>query len=456
MYSIKTRLASLAGTTAIGLVAAWTSASAEPQSAQTPQSAAPTLSAAPALPTPIAYPYSNTYGVTQTAAAGQQLAAAPVEQVAATGLSDSQRLDNLERTVEQLNEIVNEQTAAQQKAQKKEEDGWWNNTKISGRMYYDLSYIDNKSNGVRQSNSGTGFDIKRFYVGIDHQFNHTFSADITTDFTFDSTTKATQVFIKKAYLDANLDPALDIRLGSTDLPWIPFVEDVYGYRYIENTLIDRTKFGTSADWGVHAKGMFANGLLNYAFSVVDGAGYKNPDIGNHTNTMDFEGRVNLDWNDFILAVGGYAGKLGNDKAGTTTHHTATRFDALAAYVNHQIHAGIEYFEASDFNNVTTVTSDSSDGVSVFASYEFVPRWAVFGRYDFVKPTRDTDSNLTDNYYNVGLEFSPTKIVDFALVYKHDHAGDGNLSTSNGTIGGPTSTTGSGNYDEVGLFGQFKW
>ncbi len=95
MISNKTRLASLAGTTAISLVAAWTSASAEPQTAQAPQSVAP------AVPAPIAYPYSNAYGVIQMAAA---------DQPAAAGMSDSQRLDNLERTVQQLNDIVNGQS----------------------------------------------------------------------------------------------------------------------------------------------------------------------------------------------------------------------------------------------------------------------------------------------------------------------------------------------------------
>lgn len=373
---------------------------------------------------------------------------------------ETQRIENLERTVRQLNGIVDAQAAEQQKTQeetqKKLEAGWWNKTSISGRSYYDLSYINNSASGSRQSNSGTGFDIKRFYVSIDHKFNDIFSADITTDFTLDTgPAAATQLFIKKAYLEANLDPALDIKLGSADLPWVPFLEDVYGYRYIENVPIDRTKFGTSADWGVHAKGKFADGLLNYAVSVVNGAGFKNPDIGAHTNTMDFEGRVDLDWRDFVLAVGGYVGKLGKDKTGTTTFHTASRFDALAAYVSGPVRVGVDYFEATDFNNVTTIASDQAVGVSPFASYQFAPKWGVFGRYDFVQPNKNTNPDLKDNYFNVGVAYSPTKIVDFALVYKRDRAGDGSLSTSNGTIGGLTRTT-SGTYDEVGIFGQFRW
>ncbi|MGB8273976.1 MAG: hypothetical protein WCF16_01760 [Alphaproteobacteria bacterium] len=362
----------------------------------------------------------------------------------------SQRLDNLERTVTQINEILN-----QQQAKSTAPSGWWTDTKISGRMFYDLTYIEHKRSGVRQDSSGPGFDIKRFYLGIDHRFDDTFSANITTDFLYDSTAGATQLFIKKAYLDMNLAPEIDVRFGSTDLPWVPFVEDIYGYRYVEAILIDRTKFGTSADWGVHAKGKLANGLIHYAVAAVNGAGYKHPFTGAHTNVMDFEGRVDLDWNNFILAVGGYVGKLGKDVDSVATPHTANRFDAIAAYKTEQVALGVEYFIANDWNNVTSVTSDQAEGVSVFGSYKFAPMWAVFTRYDYMEPNQDTNSSLNDNYFNVGITYSPAKIVDFSLAYKHEWADHGNLSTANGTIGGLTTMT-DGTYDEAGVWARFRW
>jgi len=375
-----------------------------------------------------------------------------------------EQLAGVARADDEQNSSGQEKVATDVKKQQKElaeiksnsASGWWNDTKISGRMYSNLSYVQNERSGATQSNNGPGFDVKRFYVSIDHKFNDTFAADVTTDFTYDSTTKATQLFLKKAYLDININPAFDLRLGSTDLPWIPFVEGIYGRRYVENVIVDRTKFGTSADWGVHANGKLANGLVNYAVSVVNGAGYKNPNALGHTNSMDFEGRVSLNLDKFVLATGGYVGKLGKDVEGTSTPHTATRFDALAAYVGDPLRVGVEYFRAWDWMNVASTTSDSSEGVSAFGSYAFAPQWAVFGRYDYVMPTKDTNNNLEDNYFNVGLEYSPAKIVDFSLVYKRDHAAGGFLSTSNGTIGSLSATSGTGTYDEVGLFSRFRW
>jgi hypothetical protein len=332
--------------------------------------------------------------------------------------------------------------------------GWWDDTKISGRMYYNFSYVDSDRNHVDGTGNGTSFEIKRFYVGIDHTFDKTFSANVTTDFTYDSTVGATQLYIKKAYLQAKLDDAFTVRLGSADLPWIPFAEGVYGYRYVENTIADRTKFGTSADWGIHMLGKFYDGLLDYQFSVVNGSGYKKT---TRSKGMDFEGRVGLHYEGFTLGVGGYVGKLGAQK-GTETHHTAGRFDAIAAYKYEGLNVGVEYFYAENYTQVTSQTASHATGVSPFVSYTFTPQWKVFGRYDYVKPYSDTArKDFKNNYYNIGVTYSPAKIVDFSLVYKHDGGSDGYFKTSNGTIGGDAFATGNdGNYNEFGLFGRLRW
>lgn len=351
------------------------------------------------------------------------------------------------------NALMHASKSEDKAAQSSSSSGWWDNTKVSGRMYYDTTNISSRRSAKDQSNSGYGFDIKRFYVGIDHKFSDMFSGNITTDFTYDSGAGATQIYIKKAYLDAKINKALDLRFGSTDLPWIPFVEGVYGYRYVENTLIDRLKFGTSADWGIHAKGKLGIGNLEYAASIMNGAGYKHPGV--HSDTVDFEGRISDNWNNIILAFGGYVGKLGKDTVGSVTPHTASRFDALAAYKTSKITLGFEYMYADNWTTVTSTAKDTAEAFSVFASYKFMPQWAVFGRYDYAKPSQKLMPKLDDNYFNFGVAYSPTKIVDFSLVYKRDDAGWGSLKTSNGTIGGLT-TAGKGVYSEVGLWGRLRW
>ncbi len=141
-------------------------------------------------------------------------------------------------------------------------------------------------------------------------------------------------------------------------------------------------------------------------------------------------------------------------------HTATRLDALVGYKNKLFNVGGEYFHAKNWNNVTTVAQDKADGYSVFGNVNFMPKWSVFGRYDWVKPDKLSNPNLKDHYYNVGVQWEPVKIVDLALVYKRDNVDNGLLSTQNGTIGGanPTGSLigGHGTYNEIGLFGQLRF
>jgi hypothetical protein len=282
----------------------------------------------------------------------------------------------------------------------------------------------------------------------------------STDVTYDGTTKASQVFVKKAYLQAKLDDALIVRIGSADMPWIPFAEDVYGYRFVENTLSDRAKFGTSADWGVHVLGKFADGMINYQVSAVSGAGYKTAfSTVLRPKHPDVEGRVGLDYMGFTLAVGGYWGDLGAMNS-ATIYNDATRFNAIAAYKIDGFKVGIEYFTASNFSSsyVTSPTTSHATGYSPFASYQFTPEWSVFGRYDYVKPFSETGkSGFHNDYFNIGINYEPTKIVDFALVYKNDAGYNGSFGDQNGTIGGTAFAPGNdGHYNEIGLFGQLRW
>jgi len=342
---------------------------------------------------------------------------------------------------------------------------WAADTKISGRMYFNISSITADNLAGTQVEKDGGFQIKRFYVGIDHKFNDVFAGNITVDVDNVAGTAGNLVgkglYVKKAFLQAKLSKALDIRLGSDDMPWIPYVEGIYGYRHIEKTIADVNGIGTSADWGVHARGELAGGLINYQVSAINGGGYRNNTLTQH---VDLEGRVNLVYKGFNAAIGGYTGKLGKDQlsVGNVTAHTAQRFDALLAYkgkagnVGYSI--GAEYLYAKNWRRTglipaaTTTADDSTEGYSFFASVSPMPKWSVFGRYDYYKPSKDLNPAQHANLYNVGIQFEPVKIVDLALVYKHDDAAlDPIAGIPTGNLG-----TGQRKRDEIGLYGQLRF
>ncbi|WDS37293.1 porin [Pseudoxanthomonas sp.] len=291
-----------------------------------------------------------------------------------------------------------------------------NDTKIGGRMFFDASNINQENNGSKTDSSGTGFDVKRFYLTVDHKFNDVWSANLTTDFQYLSAISNTEVFVKKAYLQGKFDDAFVVRIGSADMPWIPFAEKFYGMRYVENTLTDRLSYGTSADWGVHASGDIAGGMANYQVSVVNGRGYRN---FSRSKGVDIEARAGFaPTPNTIIAVGGYSGERGQETESVNPPQTAKRINAMAAYAAPSgFRLGAEWFQAKNWA-VTNVVDDKADGWSVWGS---VPLTATginaFARYDKADTSKDVDPSLQNKYFNLGVEFPVTKGFKLAAVYK---------------------------------------
>ena len=387
-------------------------------------------------------------------------------------------------------------------------------TTIGGLVFFDVSNIslqneDKTGKKVDTPPNGFGFDVKRFYLIVDHKFNDVWSANLTTDAQYSTaattsvvtppstpggstgtvnaltsqTTSGgvTEVMIKRLYLQAKFDPRFIVRAGSYDMPWDPFVESLYGYRYVEKLTTDRLGFSNTTDWGANVGGAFGDhDLLSYSVSAVNGGGYKNP---TRTKYVDFEGRIGLKPVEWLTAgVGYYSGHLGQVNATNQDFPTnkASRIDAVLGVVFQGLRVGAEYFEAKNYKTVKDLAtsaygtssivtssgkppvSDKADGFSSWVSYAFAQNtWSVFARYDEAKLSKDVAPDLKDKYFNVGVAYKPIKQLDFALVYKKEKVDNGSASISGGNangsilIGGATGTT-NGTYDEVGVFTRWAF
>ncbi len=368
------------------------------------------------------------------------------------------------------------------------------NTTIGGEAFLDVSHINNQQNGSDVNPTGVGFDAKRFYLVAEHQFDDVWSANITTDAQFSSSTTAgsggvTEVFIKKLYLQAKLDDALVVHAGAYTSPWAPFVEGLYGYRYIEKTQTDRLGFGNTSDWGLNATGKIADSLLTYSASVVNGGGHKNP---TRTKDVDFEARVGIvPVTGLTLALGVYSGHLGQVTQANANFasNTASRFDAAIGYKFEGFRIGGEYFTAKNYkstnaagilagpagvvvatngvvtNGVTTspgtVVSDKATGESIWVSYSFSELLSIFARYDNAKLSKEVNPDLKDTYAHIGVAYKPNKKLDLALVYKNEKVENGAIGVSsadaNGTyIIGGSNATNSGKFSEIGVYAHYAF
>ncbi|HEX6614283.1 MAG TPA: cell division protein ZapB, partial [Rhodanobacteraceae bacterium] len=120
-----------------------------------------------------------------------------------------QQIAALQAKVDELSQRSDEQSsvnastqqsiqAMQQKQSQAPSSSWADSTRIGGVSYIDFTDIDQTKNGTKTDASGTGLDVKRFYLSVDHTFNDIWSADLTTDFNYSSSDGETQLFVKKA------------------------------------------------------------------------------------------------------------------------------------------------------------------------------------------------------------------------------------------------------------------
>ena len=324
--------------------------------------------------------------------------------------------------------------------------------KFGIRVYADATTKSNKDDatGVKSADSGTGVDVKRTYFTFTHQFDPVWSAQFQSDIG-DQGARRYDVFVKKAFIEAKVTPLAVFRLGSADTAWIPYVESIYGLRYVEQTITDHLSFGASADWGFHILG--SSPLVQYQISAENGRGFSNP---TRSKTVDYEGRISLTpIKGLSLAVGGYSGKRGLETDAAPAQHTATRQDALVAYNSDLFRLGGEWFEAKNWNTVTSASTDKSDGYSIWGQVSFNPAWGVFGRYDTSKPSKDLKPSLEWTYYNAGLQWIVNKAFAASLVYKYADVKGGTLGTGNGTIGS-VNPSAKGKYSEFGLWTVYNF
>lgn len=325
-------------------------------------------------------------------------------------------------------------------------------SKFGIRVYADASTKSNKdeATGIKSNDSGVGVDVKRTYFTFTHQFDKTFSAVFQSDIG-DQGARRYDVFVKAAYIEAKVSPLATFRLGSANTAWIPYVEGIYGLRYIEQTITDHLSFGSSADWGFHVLG--GNQLVQYAVSAENGRGFSNP---TRSKTVDFEGRLSFTpVKGLNLAVGGYSGKRGQETDAVPAKHTAQRGDALVAFSNDRFKIGGEYFQAKNWNTITSVASDKSDGFSGWAQFNLNPKYSLFGRYDNANPSKDLKPNLEFTYYNAGWQWTVNKSFSASLVYKYAEVEGGTVGTGNGTIGSVNPKE-KGKYQELGIFTVYNF
>lgn len=303
---------------------------------------------------------------------------------------------------------------------------------FGGKTFADVSQLQQNDHLAHSDSSDTDADLKRLYLDVGYAFDSNWSAQLTTDINWLRGQHEADIWLRHLYLQRKFAGG-SISIGVNDMPMMALTSKWYGYRYVDPIGASLAKIDSSADWGVHTQVQLAPGV-DMAVAVVSGGGYKEPTTGRRA---DVEALVA--WQPtkhVLLATGGYDGQLAaEDSVGNPLHHTARRFDLMAAYADDTWRFGVRYAYASNWANLYSVRSDRVRNLSTWASMRVAQQWSVLARYDYTESSVLIDPSRKTRYANAGVEWQPCKKLRLALVFKHtaqDRAG--NLTRSGNEAG----------------------
>lgn len=281
--------------------------------------------------------------------------------------------------------------------------------RVSGQFFLNASHLDRDAS---TSGDGWGVDLKRSFLTLDYRFSDTWSAQLRTDIQWQRHQSPSDLWLRHAYLQRRLEHGW-LRLGSAPTPWIAGESAREGFRYVQPGLIAGNGLGDPADYGAHLEQQ--HGAFTWAASVVTGAGFKKPRLGNRADV-----ELRAAWvphKGLELALGGYHGTRAQDTAGRAREHTATRWHAMLSWVGARTRAGAQAYRADNWNRITQPGSDAGRGWSSWASWHPAPAWAVFTRHERNRPSLQRAPASATRYSHLGLEWQPNRQLRLAAVGK---------------------------------------
>ncbi len=260
---------------------------------------------------------------------------------------------------------------------------------FKGYMFGDAYYLASHDDGVAEDTDeaiegANGLWFRRIYLTFDWKFNDAWSARLRTEMGSpgDFTTARTLVpFAKDAYVRWKRGNH-QITLGMSGTPTWGVIEDFWGYRSVEKTLLDLQRIASSRDVGVAFKGSLDQDQ-KFRYNLMLGNGNSNRNDNNQGKKVLLS--LGFFPNDSII-LEGYVDY--DDRPEETDRLTAQGF---LGYQQEKGRIGVQYFYQSRDNG----DDDSVElsGLSLFGAVNLSEKTNAFARYDMMM---DADDDMIAN------------------------------------------------------------
>ena len=240
---------------------------------------------------------------------------------------------------------------------------------ISGYAFGDYYWM--AANHDSDLEDRNGFRFRRIYLTFDKSLSDAFDARLRLEMRspgdFTSTTRL-DPFVKNAYLRWKLSNRHQAHIGLSPTPTLNVVDEFWGYRWVEKSLLDLQKMATSADMGLALRGSLDSGeQLRYHFMVSNGSG---------TRGESDQGKK------VLLSLGLYPSdsvilELYSDYESRPLNTNRRTFQSFLAYQAQWGRLGFQYV-----HQTRSGTPDLQlDALSLFGVAKLSPATSLFWRYD---------------------------------------------------------------------------
>ena len=321
-------------------------------------------------------------------------------------------------------------------------------SKIKGVSFTDY-YYNIKNNSVNEQDRNA-FTIRRAYFTFENNITEEIKIRFRLEAKNDNYGKGTKLtpFVKHAYMEwKDLIPFHKIYLGITETNAFKNVENYWGYRSIEKTIMDLNKISFSADLGIAIKGSLVDDKVYHWLTIHNGTGYGSSEVDRYkkfgysfwitpVEGLIVEGYADYENQNPNDAQTASVLSIAKDYTGCNGYYTLKTF---VGYEQHRYTIGAEFFmrtnKESGIKDVeveqdTIISSSKADvkkfGYSIFGSVIMpLPKLKAFVRYDFYDPNTENKTyidfsngiltgGIDDEYtlFIAGLDYFPNTNIHF--------------------------------------------
>ena len=271
-----------------------------------------------------------------------------------------------------------------------------------------LRIFSNYHTTISDGGSASEFELKRVYLGYEHNFSKNLYAKANIDIGNPGIGKLQMTaYIKHAYLRYQ-NENLSINFGMISTTQFKVQESAWGYRYLEKSFQDEYKFNSSADLGVSAAYKISE-ILSADVIIANGEGYKK---------IEADSTLRTGFGLTITPIINFTGRIYYDFS--TNRNTQSSIATFIGYADERFSLGAEYMKQL---NPGFTADRELNGLSFYGTIHAAPRLQFFARYDNLNSNtlsgETTNWNLSNDgqLFVAGLEFSPARGIKLAPNFK---------------------------------------